>query len=392
MKTLLILVFGVVAILGQQPTVFEEFSDGNIKFATEVYKELQKTNSGNFLVCPLSVQVAVAFVHAGAKSNTAKQLAAGVKLPDDRGKIKDIFLQLAPYLQINDPYILTSANKLYLANRFKIYDQYKNTAVTTFSADIQNIDFVKNEEAAAEMNKWVEGKTYGKIKELIKADYLNDATVAVIINAMYFKANWADQFDPRLTTERDFFINSNNKAHVDMMTSRGYFNYYSNGELNAQFLELLYEGNDVTMTFVLPRDKGGLSALEARISNIFVRQPYRAEDVFIAIPKFKISTEIDFKLILQAFGVQDAFDDRADFTDMGESQRHLSISEIIQKTFIEVNEKGTTAAASTAIVVEDRISASDKFIADHPFIFFLRHRTSGVFFVGRFTKPEVTAT
>jgi len=166
------------------------------------------------------------------------------------------------------------------------------------------------------------------------------------------------------------------------------FNYYRSDELKAKFLELPYEGNDITMTIVLPDANRGLSALEAHIHQVLVAPKYSPEELQVVIPKFKIDTTTDLIPILQALGITDAFTDAADFSGIGENHEHLSISAAIQKGFIEVDEKGTTAAAAT-VVTTSRSGREDEpsFIADHPFLFYLKHRVYGVFFVGRYSDP-----
>lgn len=263
-----------------------------------------KYNNGNFLVCPLSVDIVLALVHAGARGPTAQQLSAGLHLPNSREKIEQIFTKLAPTLQSNDKYNLSSANKVYVKDSFEISDKFKSTAVKVFDAEIQNIDFTKKVQAAAEMNKWVEDKTHDKIKDLISPDDLDEYTRAVLINAIYFHGQWVKQFDEYSTRKRAFYLNAKDHVETDMMEITESFNYYESPDLNAKFLELPYEGGDITMTFVLPNDKDGLPALEARIAEALTTPKYSLERVHVVIPKFKIETTIKFKPILQAVCIQ----------------------------------------------------------------------------------------
>lgn len=389
MKFLILLALGVMATQAEQDPVLKEFSDGNVLFTANVYKEMLKTHSGNFLVCPLSVDVVLALVHAGAKGNTAKQLSSGLHLPESHEKISETFTKLSPTLQGNDKYTLSSANKVYVKDSFKISDKFKSTAVDVFKAEIQNIDFTKKEKAAGDMNKWVEEKTHDKIKDLIKPDDLDEDTRAVLINALYFKGAWVKQFSEHLTKKKPFHVSKQKQVDVDMMEITDSFNYYESPELKAKFLEMPYEGGDVTMTFVLPNDVEGLSALESRINEVLVAPKYNWERVHVQLPKYKIESTIQFKPILQALGVVDAFEDFADFTGIGANQEPLKISKVIQKAFIEVEEKGTTAAAATAVIPIVGLSASigpieppKEFLADHPFLFILKHN-NGILFVGR---------
>lgn len=262
-------------------------------------QELLKSNSGNFLVCPLSVDVVLALVHAGAKGSTAKQLTDGLQLPETPELVQQTFSALAPKLQGNEYYNLSSANKIYVKDTFQISDSYKTTAVNVFNAEIDNIDFIKNEEAAKTMNSWVEQQTHDKIHDLISKDDLDEDTRLVLINAMYFHGNWESKFHDYATRKRDFYLNNNDKVEIDMMEQTNSYRYYESKELNAKFLQMPYKGGDISMTIVLPNDKEGLGALEAKIEEVLVQPAYTFERVHVVLPKFKIETTIKFNPILQ---------------------------------------------------------------------------------------------
>jgi serpin B len=392
MKLLLLVALGVVSTLADDAQLLKDFTDGNVKFTASVYKELLKSNSGNFLVCPLSVDVVLALVHAGAKGNTAKQLTDGLQLPETPELVQQTFGALAPKLQGNEFYNLSSANKIYVKDSFQISDSYKTTAVNVFQAEIDNIDFTKNEVAAKTMNSWVEKQTHDKIKDLISKDDLDEDTRLVLINAMYFHGNWDSKFEKYATRKRDFFLNNNDKVEIDMMEQTHSYKYYESQELNAKFLEMPYKGGDISMTIVLPNDKEGLGALEANIEKVLVQPSYSFERVHVVLPKFKIESTIKFKPILQNLGIVDAFEDNADFTGIGANQEPLKISKVIQKAFIEVEEEGTTAAAATAAIAVSRSGGIRKikqseFVADHPFVFILSHNSAAHLFVGRYSAP-----
>ncbi|KAK4881888.1 hypothetical protein RN001_005207 [Aquatica leii] len=390
MKLPLLLVVGLVAVYAEENALLKEFSDGNIKFSADVYSEMKKTNSGNFLVCPLSVDVILALVHAGAKGDTAKQLSKGLHLPESHEEVQNIFKELSPKLKGTEEYTLSSANKVYVKNGFQISDNFKTVAVNVFNSEIQNIDFTKSVAAATEMNKWVEAQTHDKIKDLISKDDLDEDTRAVLINAMYFKGSWVKQFSEYGTRKRPFHVSKVNKVDVDMMEITDYFNYYEDANLKAKFLEMPYEGNDISMTFILPDDVEGLGELENNIPAVLATPKYSKERVHVQIPKYKIESTIKFKPILENLGVKDLFNDNADLTGIGAHKEQLYVSKVIQKAFIEVEEKGTTAAAATAAIVSKKKANFQfrgvkvfEFQADHPFMFVLKHQSAGILFVGR---------
>lgn len=206
---------------------------------------------------------------------------------------------MAPRLQGNEEYELNSANKIYVKKNFEINKDFKNTAINSFKSDIENIDFEQKSEAASVMNDWVEEKTRNKIKDLISKDDLNEDTRAVLINALYFHGKWATEFNVKDTEKRSFHVTSQKETKVDMMELTSSFKYYESADLNATFLEMPYKGEDVTMTFVLPNDIEGLSALESKIADALKQPEYRSHRVHVQIPKFKVESKIQFKDILQ---------------------------------------------------------------------------------------------
>ena len=203
---------------------------------------------------------------------------------------------LQPILAKTDLYTIQSANKIYIKNNFEIKDEFKKSA-TVFDSAFEKIDFGQRDAAADTMNGWVEGRTNHKIKNLIKPEDLSDDTRAILINALYFKGNWSVPFE--VAFERDFYRAGVEKVQVETMHAVMEQNYYESQELDAKFLELPFEGGEVTLTVVLPNDKNGLAVLESQLEKVFQNPAYTTENVRIALPKFKIESVIDLKGILQ---------------------------------------------------------------------------------------------
>ena len=387
MKCSMVIVLLFISIHGNLSEL-EEFRKSNVLFTSDLYKELLQVNSGNFIACPFSVETVLALVHAGAEGNTAKELADGLHFPDDSPKIQEFFKLLQ--LNAQKSYTLNSVNKLYIANRFSVNEDYKTIAKNVFKADIEKLDFSENTKAAAVMNNWVEKQTENKIKDLIMAYYLTVNTVSVLINAIYFNANWEYPFNTDLTKSRSFRLNPQRKVDVDMMHTIMDAYLYNHDELRAQFLELPYQSDDVTMTFVLPYDVEGLPALEKNIKSVLQRPNYQDPgQVTIFIPKFKMETQISLVPIMKNLGIKDAFSENANFNRMTVDNHKIHLTQVEQKAFIEVTERGTTAGAATFAISEDR-SFGSTFKADHPFIFYLRHKVDGILFIGRFVNPAGT--
>ncbi|KAK4881885.1 hypothetical protein RN001_005204 [Aquatica leii] len=368
-----------------EPDVLQSFVEANKKFTADVYREINKHNHGNVLICPLSAEIILGLVRFGAKGNTAKELA--LHLHNNDNDTKKMFVELNKNLNANDKYILSNANNVFLDNKYVIRDEFKSIAYDDFNAGVQNVDFSKIQETVEYINLWVENKTQQKIKKLLSSEQLSSNTAAVLVNSLYFHGNWVNQFDKHGTFKNTFYINEQLSAETDMMSTKTDFNYYESNELNAQFLEMPFEGDDVTMTIVLPKTRFGLNNLENQIFEVLLPLNYKNVEVEVVIPKFKIESNINFKPVLQSMGVKDAFTNKADFSGISTSTPPLLIDQIIQKTFLEINEKGATAAASTAIMFSALSLPQHRFHANHPFLYYIKHKTGGIMFIGKFVAP-----
>ncbi|KAB0792579.1 hypothetical protein PPYR_14538 [Photinus pyralis] len=379
-------------VSSENSPLLQQFATGSVQFTADVYRQLKEINDGdNFLFCPLSALIILGLTQTAARGVTAQQLSNGLHLPEDRKTVEQTFQQLLPALKGNDKYTLTSANKIYVKNGYKIKEEYKNIAQNSFGAEIQNINFEDKNAAAAEINGWVASKTQDKIRDLIDASKLSKDSRLMLINALYFNGSWLYTFNERNTLKRKFFTKSDSHIEVDMMEATRYFKYHSSSNLDAQFLEMPYKGDDVSMVVVLPNQVEGLSALENNIEAVLNTKLDEKVNVHLQLPKFKRETRVELKKILQNLGITDAFADSADFSGFGEpGQRPVKISDVLQKSVVEVDEKGTVAAAATLVhVVQTHILIQrpppKQFIADHPFIYFIKS-PAGVMFIGRYVK------
>ncbi|KAF2895116.1 hypothetical protein ILUMI_11061 [Ignelater luminosus] len=396
MKSLLFLAFTVLSsISAQDSKVLNDFATRYTKFAVDIYRETLKSVSGTFVVSPLSAHIILAFAESGAQDQTAKELTAALRLPETREKIHAMFTAITPYLNNHGHYTLSSADKMYLNNKFKINSPYKKAAGDFFNAEIESVDFSKNVEAANRINRWVQYKTYDKISKFITPDMLNSGIDVVLVNAMYFSGQFVKGFNALLTTKLTFYLDKTEYVRTDMMVSTDEYEYYESTELNAKFLKLDYKGGEVSMHIVLPNDKDGLTALEGKISKVLVPPKYNIRRVSLRLPKFKLETEINFKSILQEMGITRAFRNNADFRGIAAQQENLKLSEVLHKAVIEVSENGSTTASTADVVlwtVHALQSSLRQFHADHPFLFYFRLNKPGInFLIGRFATPSKDA-
>jgi serpin B len=256
------------------------------------------------------------------------------------------------------------------------------------------VDFVtETEKTRQKINRWVEDKTNDKIKNLIPEGALNAMTRLVLTNAIYFKGDWASQFDKDDTEDADFFVSPEKTVTASLMYQKEEFKYAENELL--QILQLPYKGDDLSMLVLLPKEKIGLADLEKELTadklTEWQKRMYEQE-IEVYLPKFKMTSQFSLSETLKKMGMSDAFDPgKADFSGMT-GNKDLFISAVLHKAFVEVNEKGTEAAAATGVMMQLSMALDEPvFRADHPFIFMIQdNKTGSILFVGRVMDPTKT--
>jgi serpin B len=252
-------------------------------------------------VSPLSAETVLALLQSGCKDETAQELRTVLHLPEDKETVESAIKSLFPKLKGSDLYTLHTANKMYVKKDFSIKDGFKKAAAQVYYADTDIIDFTQSVQAAKTMNSWVEKHTNDKIHDLINSNSLDQYTRAVLINALYFKANWSSPFRLASTRNINFYKTATDIVQVDALQRfRVYFKYYECPHLKAEFLELPFKGNEASMMIVLPKERDGLAALESQIENVFApMHTLKTEYLNVILPKFRIETSINFKNILK---------------------------------------------------------------------------------------------
>ncbi|XP_074843872.1 serpin B4-like [Carettochelys insculpta] len=403
-------------------------SEATTQFCLDFFKVVDKDfSSQNIVFSPPSITTALGMVLLGAGGNTATQIKKVLHLsefaenenpgtgssleatrsrpspphqlvPDEQcdipGGIHSQFHDII--LEINSPtasYELAVANRLYGEKTFQFLEQYLYCLQKLYQAELKSADF-KNarEETREQINLWVESFTNGKIKNLFAPDTLSVDTVLVLVNAVYFKGKWAVEFEKERTTESPFWINETTSKPVQMMHRKGKYNIASIKEHDCQVLELPYKNCELSMYIVLPREYTGLTQLEKELTNdkltTWISPDYMETDKLdVFLPRFKIETTAQLTQYLKDLGMTDLFSSYSDLSGIAE-QGDLFVSEAVHKAYIEVNEEGTEATAATGITV-DVTSLGSQFVADHPFLFFIRHqKTKCILFYGRVSSPE----
>uniref|UniRef100_A0A667WGM7 Serpin B6 n=1 Tax=Myripristis murdjan TaxID=586833 RepID=A0A667WGM7_9TELE len=383
-------------------------SEANTAFCLALFKQLDEDKkSSNVFYSPLSISSALAMVMLGARANTATQILHRSPVPaltlicfDCPQCLKaqdDVHVKFSKLIkELNKagaPYSLSLANRLYGDQSYQFVEGFLADTKKHYDAKLKSVDFKASAETARiNINNWVEKQTQDKIKDLLAPGVVDSMTRLVLVNAIYFKGNWDRKFDADLTKDAQFKLNKVTLHNIN--TGALLKTFYDT--VVASILELPYKGKDLSMLIFLPYemedDTTGLEKLEKELTyEKFVEwtQPHKmyTVEVDVGLPRFKMEESYNLKDILTRMGMVDAFDVRmSDFSGMSPAN-DLVLSQVVHKAFVEVNEEGTKAAAATTSDIM-LCCGIPTFIADHPFLFFIRHKPSmSVLFAGRFCSP-----
>ena len=414
--TLLLVIFLAYAALGlvacDQHGKHSTKISATSEFAFDFYKQLVRStdDSKNIIFSPLSIFVAFAMLKAGAKGNTGHEMEKVMKWQqlieksgssDGHSAVKTLLAEVFAPLEKNGT--ISIANKLWMQKYFcaSSCDDFISKLQKTYGTTLAELNFVTAaEKCREEINKWVEGKTNNKIKELFPPRSISPLTRFVLANAIYFKGKWKTQFNETNTVLRDFETYSGNDGGGVKKVPTMYQDatVFAAGFIPAskyQLLELPYENEQLSMLIILPQTKRDFRSLEDSLSidklNKMFGELYRypATDSEIYLPKFKFTTPINLKADLQKLGMRDVFDrSKADLSGIT-GYKGMYVSSALHKAFISVDEEGTEAAAATGIGIS-LVSLRYQFTVNRPFIFMIRHKPTGtVLFLGRVMDPSL---
>jgi len=362
-------------------------TNGNNKFGFELYNKFLE-EEGNVFFSPYSISSALAMTYEGANGNTAQEMQAILKFPEDDIIRQSSFARIQNILNKQDKdYKLHTANALWLQKDYSFLQDYLNTTQKYYYAKQRELDFLnENEKAIDTINKWIEDKTEDKIKDMIS--FLGADTRLVLTNAIYFKGDWLKEFDKDDTREMDFY-SGDKIIKTNMMYQKDYFNYAETDEL--QILEMDYKGKELSMVVLLPKEDYSLSDIEINNENLNDwKSSLREEEVMVYFPKFEFDTKYHLTDVLKEMGMKDAFSWNADFSRMT-GQKDLFIGDVIHKAYVKVDEKGTEAAAATAVVLGSSANLDNQIIfkANHEFVFLIQEKSTGqILFIGKVVEPE----
>lgn len=393
--------------------------DGN-RFACALFAELSRVHSGNLFFSPASISTALAMTLAGARGETAAEMKQALRLTQEGQQLHESFHHLLTETRTGGVE-LNVANQLWGQAGYQFLTPFLETVRDYYGGGLQSVDFQGDPgDAAAQINQWVSQETRGKITEVASPLSFNELTRLVLVNAIYFKGTWEEEFDPELTRDEPFHISAEQQTPVPMMHQTDTFGYYEN-EL-VQMLELPYRqqsvvmqpveaedgslymtaqeipggGSDFSMCIILPRQQGALQTVESELNLETLNQwlSTNSREIIVSLPRFQLELEYELNAPLEALGMKQAFGpDTADFSGMTDDPEGQFIGSVMHKTYVEVNEQGTEAAAATGVIIAAGCAMEPEppkvFCADHPFLFLIRDRETGwIYFMGRFNQPE----
>ncbi|OWA50951.1 Serpin B6 [Hypsibius exemplaris] len=374
--------------------------DGIPTFAVDLYKNLVRlatSQAANLAISPFSAEAALTLAFHASNGETKTEISrvlggASANASDFGQKISSVNVRISPAT-----YTLQTANGLFFDESYELDQANRNRLAQKFVAHIESLDFHgKAEESRQEINAFVATQTHQKINELFTAGSISQETRLVLVNALYFKADWEKPFDGEATKPHPFTLLSGQTKPVPLMYTETTVSYGVIPELrNAQVVELPYKDEAVSMFVVLPDERSSLSEVEDSLTADSLNMALvrmKKQDVHVFLPKFKVSGGSDLVQALRSMGINSAFSSQADFSGIS-SKQGLQITQVFQQVVLEVNEKGTEGAAATGVqltLMSLRPDPTQVFRATRPFLYFIRHNQSNsILFFGRVTDPTV---
>ncbi|XP_009465754.1 PREDICTED: serine protease inhibitor 2.1-like [Nipponia nippon] len=370
----------------------DEQSSNYADFVFRFYKQaILKEADKNVFFSPMSISTAFAMLAVGAKSTTLSQIFEGLGFDDlTETRIHDIhesFHKVLAVLNCTEVNItLNIGNALFTAIGYEPQETFLQNTKQFYDAEFFSSNYHEPEEAKKQINKYVEQKTKGKIPELI--GHLDPSTVLVLVNYIYFKAAWEKSFDPLLTYEDDFFVNTNASVRVNMMQRDSDYDSYYDQDLSCEVVELPYQGTARAL-LILP-DDGKMKQVEDALSKETVCKwdnNLETRRLDLQLPKISISGSYNVKNLFEEMGITEVFSPNADLSGISGS-RDLWASQAIHKALLEVDEAGTEAAGATAIILTRVLRPSVTIKFNRPFLILISDKaTSTTLFMGKIVDP-----
>jgi len=368
---------------------------GYIRFGINLFSDIFGTKPDqNIFLSPSSVAMALAMTYNGASGATQEAMATVLGFEEmDGDEVNQANTTIIESLESLDPEIqLEIANSLWSRKGIAFKPEFLEANRDFFEAEVTELDF-SDPEAAQTINEWVGRKTHQKIQKIV--DSIDPMAVLFLMNAIYFKGKWTDEFDPAQTKDLPFHLAGESRKNVPMMSQKGEFRYLEGDGFQA--IKLPYGNKRVNMLVFLPERASSLKAFVQKLDSgswdAWMSQFERAQGEII-LPKYKIEYAKSLNEPLMHLGMGVAFDgEKADFSRMCEVPPVVYINEVKHKSYIDVNEEGTEAAAVTSVEMRATSAAPPpkkfRMVVDRPFFFAIQDNQSGLLlFLGSIADPQ----
>jgi serpin B len=360
-------------------------------FSLKLFRAISEMQSSNIFISPLSVSAALGMAVNGAANQTYDDILATIELSGlSEAQRNSAFKTLHELLTgIDEQVLYESANSIWYKNGFSVLPEFINLNRDYFFAEVASLQF-SAPSAPAVINNWVSEKTHGKIEKIL--NYIPPDAVLYIINAIYFKAMWQYEFDKTHTVEADFYQTNQTTVKAQMMKLTADLKYFNDSDV--EIVDLPYGQGNFSMTVFLPKDGLELNEFIAGLDNEQWNrylQQMEIKNGTLAFPKLKIEYELLMNDVLKQLGMSSAFSGTADFSRI-HANGGIMISRVIHKTYVEVDEEGTEAAAVTAIEIRTTsVGPQVDFYmnVNRPFMFVIREKeTNAILFMGKIVQPQ----
>jgi serine protease inhibitor len=369
----------------------QQVATASNNFGLKLFREIvAQEPDTNIFISPLSVAMALSMTYNGARGETQAAMQEALSLQGlTVDEVNAACRNLIDFLCNVDPDVrMQIANSIWYRLGFTVLPEFLDVNQTYFDAEVEALDF-RDPAAVGIINNWVNENTNGKIPSIV--DDIPDYIVMFLINAVYFKGSWTESFNPDLTMEAPFLLPGGSSVSCQMMAQEGVYSYYRGDDF--AILDLPYGNGDFNMTIFLPDSVNGVDAMLGQFTDenwedwLASLQP---ENLDIMLPKFELEYALQLNNALSALGMGVAFAAGvADFSGI-DGNDDLYIDKVKHKTYVKVDEEGTEAAGVTSVEVGLTSIMTPYFLANHPFVYVIREKTSGsILFIGKLIEPHI---
>lgn len=373
------------------PAPAETVVAGHSTFAIDLYRHLGQSEE-NLLFSPLSISLALAMTHGGARGDTARQMAAVLHFAPDPKTLHQGNKVLHDLLVADEDAGLQLANSLWPDRHLKLRDSFLNLMRSNYGSEIQALDFQGDPQGARQtINSWVEHNTGGLIPELLQPSDMSSLTALALVNALVYRGTWETAFDPQATRPGTFLLADGSTIQTELMSTRGEFGSYRGQDFRV--LQLPFAGRSRSLLLAVPDRTDGLPQIERDLSTSEIERwvaGLRATNLNLLMPRFDQEERLDLKAILKDMGMPLPFSPGADFSGLCGAD-NLWIDKVIHQARLEVHEEGAKAAAATVVTMK-RESAEPMVLVNRPFLYLIRDDATGsILFMGRVLDPSALA-